>query len=105
MVVAEAGGQIVGVAEYGTRDGTPVIWKLYVQPDLRGHGIGRRLIHDIVDRLPPGTASLQVEQFAANERAGLFYDREGFRPIRTESNETDPRLTVVWRELTLAVNH
>lgn len=105
VTVAESEGQLVGVAEWGVWNGTPAIWKLYVHPDRRGEGIGRRLIRGIVDRLPPGTARLQVEHFAANERAGAFYEREGFRVIRTERNESDPRSSVVWRELILPVNH
>jgi ribosomal protein S18 acetylase RimI-like enzyme len=41
---------------------------------------------------------LYIEQFAANERAGAFYERLGFTVERIEASPTgDPALAVVWR--------
>jgi hypothetical protein len=41
---------------------------------------------------------LYIEHFAANERAGAFYEREGYGVERTEpSPNGDPALAVVWR--------
>ncbi len=102
VAVAEDGGEIVGVAEWSMYDGTPVIWKLYVHPERRRRGIGARLLRHVVAQVPPGTKRLRVEHFAANTRAGRFYDRESFRYVETVPHASDPRQSVVWRELDLA---
>jgi ribosomal protein S18 acetylase RimI-like enzyme len=98
VVVAEADGQVVGVGQRG-RDGTDhVVYKLYVSPEHRGRGLGPRLLDALVGQLPPDAERLGIEHFAANERAGDFYEREGFAVERIEPSATgDPRLTVVWR--------
>ncbi len=97
VVVAERAGQVVGVGERGTWEGDHVIWKLYVDPELRGRGVGPRLIAGLVAHLPEGATRICVEHFAANERAGLFYEREGFRLMRTAKHPSDPAQHVVWR--------
>jgi ribosomal protein S18 acetylase RimI-like enzyme len=95
VVVAEADGQVVGVGQLG-RD--HVVYKLYVSPEHRGRGLGARLLDALASRLPPGVDHLSIEHFAANERAGAFYEREGYRVERVEPSPTgDPRLAVVWR--------
>ena len=98
VVVAEAGDQVVGVAQRGRAGADHVIYKLYVDPRHRGAGLGPRLIEALVRRLPPDAERLCVEHFAGNERAGAFYEREGFTVERTApSADGDPALDVVWR--------
>jgi ribosomal protein S18 acetylase RimI-like enzyme len=98
MVVAEADGQVVGVGERGRYGDDHVIYKLYVAPEQRGHGLGPRLIAALVEQLPADVERLYIEHFAANERAGAFYEREGYAVERTEpSPNGDPALAVVWR--------
>ena len=92
---------LLGVAEWGAWDGAPVLWKLYVHPDHRGRGLGQHLLRAVIARLPTGSRRLQVEHFAANERAGRFYEREGFEWVRAEPNPADPATAVIWRELDL----
>ncbi|MGI5501098.1 GNAT family N-acetyltransferase [Lentzea sp. CA-135723] len=91
VVVAVVGERIVGVGQRGRRGEDHVIYKLYVDPALRGGGIGPRLIGALVAHV--GAAEFYVEHFAANERAGAFYEREGFEVRRVEDG-------VVWRSLT-----
>lgn len=63
-----------------------------------GRGVGPRLVEALIRQLPSGTVRLCVEHFAANERAGSFYEREGFTVERVEPSGTgDPALDVVWR--------
>jgi len=96
VVVAEAGGKIVGVGQRGRNGADHVVYKLYVAPGHRGHGLGRRLLAALVEQLPPDADRLYIEHFAANERAGAFYQREGFVVDRIEPGPTEP-LGVVWR--------
>jgi GNAT superfamily N-acetyltransferase len=103
VVVAEAGGEVVGVGQRGRSGPDHVIYKLYVHPAHRGSGLGPRLIDALVRQLPAGTDRLHVEHFAGNGRAGAFYDREGFAVQRVEPSPSgEPARAVVWRVRELA---
>ena len=103
VVVAEADGQIVGVGQRGRRGADHVVYKLYVHPRHRGRGLGRQLLGALTRQLPAHADRLYIEHFVANERAGAFYEREGFTVERIESSPTeDPALGVVWRARHLA---
>lgn len=103
VVVAATDGEVTGVAQWGPGEAGPVVYKLYVRPDHRGAGLGLRLLDAVVARLPAGTARLGIEHFAANARAGEFYEREGFTVDHVEPSPSgDPALAVVWRSRALA---
>ena len=98
VVVAEADGEIVGVGQRGRSGADHAIYKLYVHPGHRGRGLGLKLLDALLARLPDDADRVYVEHFAANERAGAFYEREGFGVERVEPSATgDPALAVVWR--------
>jgi GNAT superfamily N-acetyltransferase len=98
VAVAEADGRLIGVGQRGGMGVDHVVYKLYVHPRHRGRGLGPRLLDALMGRLPPDAERLYIEHFAANERAGAFYEREGFAVERIESSPTeDPALAVVWR--------
>lgn len=98
IVVAEVDEQLVGVGQRGRFGDDNVIYKLYVHPQYRNSGLGPQLIAALVDDLPSGTTRLYLEHFAANDRAGSFYEREGFTVDRIEPSPSgDPALAVVWR--------
>lgn len=96
VVVAEADGQILGVGQRGRSGADHVVYKLYVDPEHRGRGLGPQLLAAITRQLPPDADRLYIEHFVANERAGAFYEREGFTVERIESSPTgNPALGVV----------
>lgn len=98
VVVAEDDGRIVGVGQRGRDGSDQVIYKLYVEPGLRGGGWGPRLVEELIRRMPSDAARVCVEHFAANVRAGAFYAREGFTVERVERSASgSPALDVVWR--------
>ena len=97
LLVATAGGRVVGVAQRGLAGAEHVIYKLYVDPNARGRGIGPRLVEAVITALPQNASRVGVEHFAANVRAGQFYEREGFAVERVDPHPEDPRLDVVWR--------
>ncbi len=98
MVVAEADGQLVGVGQRGRRGADHVVYKLYVHPEHRGRGLGPQLLDALIRRLPADADRLYIEHFVGNERAGKFYEREGFIVERIEASPTDDAaLGVVWR--------
>jgi GNAT superfamily N-acetyltransferase len=103
VVVAEADGRLVGVGQRGRRGADHVVYKLYVDPQRRGHELGRQLLEALIRRLPADADRLYIEHFVANERAGKFYEREGFTVEQIEPSPTqDPALGVVWRVRSLA---
>lgn len=98
VVVAEADGELVGVAQWGRHEAEHVVYKLYVHPARRGRGLGRQLLDAVEARLPAEAERLCIEHFAGNDRAGAFYEREGYAVERVEPSATgDPALAVVWR--------
>ncbi|GAB3555520.1 GNAT family N-acetyltransferase [Arthrobacter tumbae] len=98
IVVAEVDGQVVGVGQRGRSGDNHVIYKLYVHPQHRGRGLGPQLLDALTKRLPPEAEKLYIEHFAANDRAGAFYEREGFTVERVEPSPTDDSaLEIVWR--------
>ena len=103
VVVAEADGQLVGVGQRGRRGADHVVYKLYVHPQHRGRGLGPQLLDALTRQLPANADRLYIEHFVANERAGAFYEHEGFAVERIESSPTeDPAVGVVWRARHLA---
>ena len=103
VVVAEADGQLVGVGQRGRSGADHVVYKLYVHPQHRGRGLGTQLLEVLTRQLPADADRLYIEHFVANERAGAFYEREGFTVERIDSSPTeDPALGVVWRARDLA---
>ncbi len=103
VVIAEVDAELVGVGQRGRRGADHVVYKLYVHPQHRGRGLGPQLLDAIIRQLPTDADRLYIEHFVANERAGAFYEREGFTVERIEPSSTeDPALGVVWRSRHLA---
>ena len=98
IVIAESRGQLVGVAQVSGESDPPTIYKFYVHPAWRGHGVGPVLLDAVVRSLPAESSRIAVEHFAANERAGAFYAREGFVVDHVSQDASgDPALAIVWR--------
>src|SRR3954454_13983570 len=48
VAVAEADGQLVGVAQRGRSEAGHVVYKLYVHPEYRSGGLGPRLLDALI---------------------------------------------------------
>ena len=62
-----------------------VCWleELYVTPAWRDHGLGRRLVDEVIARAEArGCGSVDLEVEADHGRAAHLYERQGFRPMR-----------------------
>ena len=102
LLVAERGDELIGVADLGAWEAEPVIWKLYVRAEHRGHGIGRALVRAALAEVPRPASRVILEHFAGNEGAAAFYAREGFTHSRTDPADSgDPAAATVWRVLDL----
>jgi ribosomal protein S18 acetylase RimI-like enzyme len=96
VIVADDDGTIVGVTEFGCHEGEPIMWKLYVEPVMRGRGIGSKLVDEVIAAVAGEASSVLTEHAAENNEAALFYDRAGFNIAWIEEGE-GPGATTVWR--------
>ncbi len=93
-MVVEAGEDLIGFAAC-RRDGAPraALDILAVAPGHRGHGIGTRLVSDMLEALRSrGVASLDVNVEAGNAAAVRFWRRAGFRDtiVRMTADLAEP---------------
>jgi GNAT superfamily N-acetyltransferase len=92
VTVAASEGHLVGVlaASPGWID------QLYVAPDLRGRGIGSRLLRAALEA---ATGPVQLWTFQRNRRARDFYERHGFVEVRStdgDNEEKEPDVLYRW---------
>jgi putative acetyltransferase len=81
--VAEEGGVVVGFGELGREEGA--IQGLYVSPDVKGRGVGRKLLSTLEERARAyGLESLSL---TSSLNAVPFYERAGFKAVE-ELTET-----------------
>ncbi|HWP62748.1 MAG TPA: GNAT family N-acetyltransferase [Candidatus Binatia bacterium] len=104
LVLAELDGRLVALARHHRElesDGTPVHWLSgVVDPDLRGRGIGRFLLHRNLARARAVAAAAPSERppvasaWLAETEAGAIalLEGEGFRPVRSFFDMVRPSL-------------
>ncbi|MDQ4078577.1 MAG: GNAT family N-acetyltransferase, partial [Chloroflexota bacterium] len=81
MLVAEAGGRLVGVLEVEGEEwrNTALIWALFVDRAWRGRGVGRELLKRAARwAIEEGYRALVLETQTNNVPAIRFYQRHGF---------------------------
>lgn len=66
-----------------------VMWKLYVQHAYHGRGLGRRLLQEIIGRLPHTTTRLKTEYYESNTPAAGFYKAQGFTFLERKEEHFD----------------
>ena len=85
VVVGYALAGLVGRDWMDLREACGMLHDLYVDPDARGKGIGRRLVEEAVARLTRlGAARIVLKTASANERARKLFEQLGFRPTMLE---------------------
>jgi ribosomal protein S18 acetylase RimI-like enzyme len=98
IVVAEADGEIVGMAKGEQRDGLGHVSLVYLKPEARGRGGGNDLVRDLVARFKDeglDHVSLNVE--LPNDEALAYWRRLGFtdyrRSLLTDLESLERRLS------------
>ncbi len=90
LVAEDERGDVVGFADAGPeRKDDPEyrseLYAIYLPPQARGRGVGRRLFAEAVRRLrADGYAGMMLWVLADNPSRG-FYERMGGRPVRTQT--------------------
>lgn len=83
LLVAEIDGRVVGFGNYIRKDEREAaLVALYVLPEAQGTGAGSLLLSEGLRLLAPlDRLWLEVEE--QNVKGRRFYDRKGFKPVRT----------------------
>ncbi|MGH2596890.1 MAG: GNAT family N-acetyltransferase [Actinomycetota bacterium] len=98
LVAEDAGsGERVGHLWYGPRARQPdpeVAWlyDIMVEPELRGRGLGRRLLRLLEDEVrTSGVTRIELNVFGDNDRARRLYETVGYAEIaRQMAKDLDP---------------
>lgn len=91
-------------SEYGMTDpGDCALYGMWVDPALRGAGVGRALVEAVIAQATAaGKRRLVLHIVSGNDRAGRLYGRTGFVPTGgTIPHPQDDRLVEVAMELVL----
>ncbi|WP_375263818.1 GNAT family N-acetyltransferase [Palleronia sp.] len=81
MWAARSGGAVVGTAALALRHGCGEVKGMFVAPEVRGLGIGARLLSAVeAEARAKGLPLLRLETGAALEEACRLYARAGFEP-------------------------
>lgn len=73
LCMRDDAGQVIGFIGVEGAD----VATLFIHPDWRGHGVGRRLMEHVINRLGANTVDVNEQ----NEQAIGFYKRMGFEVV------------------------
>lgn len=97
LLLAEAEqGSTVGVVEAQMKDTRCVLWKLYVDADWHGKGIGTQLLNELEKRIPSQVDTLLTRFLSQNRSAGLFFRNRGFVFDRLEKDPLYSDWSYTW---------
>lgn len=87
MVIKREGGALY----FQKVNGCWFIESVYVNPSLRGHGIGTALMQDALDRIGRPVLIFATSELGGDmKRLRKFYKDFGFKPIRQRKYDTFP---------------
>jgi GNAT superfamily N-acetyltransferase len=86
FLVAELADEPVGFASFSktSEPGVYKLHKLYVRGDIQGKGLGKALIHAILEEIRPQEAETLRLNVNRYNKARLFYEKFGFRVVGEE---------------------
>ncbi|GAA2394498.1 GNAT family N-acetyltransferase [Streptomyces glaucosporus] len=99
VLVARLGEEVVGSVRGSVgEDGTATIAKLIVHPRMQRHGLGRRLLTAIEEKLAEERSARRYRLFTGHRSDGnlRLYRRLGYATVSTE--RVSPRLSLVFME-------
>lgn len=103
-IVADDGGEIIGMAMVDLSRAVPVLWKLYVLPERHGGGVGSALLDAVFEALPAGVDRLRLDVLDGNTPAQRFYAARGFVEVDREAASEPCWPATVWMERPVGVH-
>ena len=113
IYVAEEGDVVIGfVCIYGNADENlgSLIDNLHVLPEFKGHGIGKRLMHEAAEWVKAKYANTKIHLwvYENNDAARLFYEKMGGEKVASELYEGPDGTSAntfcyMWRDFKVAV--
>jgi len=79
--VARKGGRLVGAVRTSRQDDDWFIGRLCVVPDLRGRGLGRRLLEHAESTAPDGIRTMSLDTGARSGDNLRLYKKAGYRVV------------------------
>ncbi len=106
VFVAVADGDRLGIAGFFSKQGGKeahkgALWGMYVRPNARQRGVGRRLVEAVIDHARRHVELLQLSVVSGNEPARRLYAKLGFVEygIEKKALQEDGRY---WDEILMA---
>jgi ribosomal protein S18 acetylase RimI-like enzyme len=103
-LAAGRGGQMIGfITTERLDDGQYEVTRLYVDPEVRSHGVGSRMLTSVFEELRTlGVDEVLVNVFGDNHAGRRFYERHGFE-LTEDTFDTigDQVLSDVWYAVSL----
>ena len=105
---AFGGSELLGVAGFAVREGAKeahkgLLWGMYVRPDARKSGVGRRLVEAVIDFARQHVEILQLSVVSDNEPARGLYARLGFLEYGLEKDSLKHR-SIYYDEILMALD-
>jgi len=95
FIVAESGGDLVGVAGLEVCCDNALLRSVAVRPDWRSHGVGRTLVHHVIaDAEARGIQALYLLTTSAER----YFPSFGFRTISRDEVPAEVRATAEFRD-------
>ena len=82
IVMAFEGGHAVAMGGAHVPEGSAdvFVWGMWVAPEARGHGLGGRVLADLLDRVRPQGRTVWLHVTEGNDGARRLYEAHGFVP-------------------------
>ena len=100
--------ELLGIAGFAFREGAKeahkgLLWGMYVRPDARKSGVGRRLVEAVIDFARQHVEILQLSVVSDNEPARGLYARLGFLEYGLEKDSLKHR-SIYYDEILMALD-
>lgn len=106
VLIIRRSGRLVGsVRGESASDGVWSVGRLMVAPDLRGRGLGSRLMAEIEARAPDSARVVRLITGVASQQNRAFYRRRGYADLEVAKDATGVDVVVLEKALATSAGH
>ena len=108
--VVEYEGEVLGGCGYYPTEGLPEgyaeLVKFYFSPKLRGKGMGKKLMQQVIEAArTAGYSNLYIERFTEFSHAVSMYEKLGFKHIPNRLGNSGHTATTIYMQKNLSSTH